>query len=188
MPASSVVGMRRECLPGVRIAAIAAVAIGSTGCSLVLDFSESAIPGDATPDSPFSDVECQLAEPNNSAAEAIVFDPAVHAMAAVCQTSPGVDDRDFYRFTVAAGITMVTVRIDFTSSPTGDLDLRLYDGTGTTVLGSSVGFADTEQIVCPGTSPLCNQNMPLPEGDYLFEVFPAIAGAANRYSITLSQQ
>ena len=156
------------------------------GCSLILDFSDGAIPVDATADTPFSQAECDYKEPNDSIAIAAVFDPAEVGPAAICSTTEGVDDHDFYRFTVPAGITTVRIRITFQTSPTGDLDLRLYDKTGATVLSSSVGFMDVEEITCPGQSPLCNQNMMLAPDDYIFEVYSGVAGGANRYDISLS--
>lgn len=156
------------------------------GCSLVLDFSDEAIPKDATPDSPFSEEECNFKEPNDSVAEPALFDPTEIGPAAICERNVGVQDRDFYKFTVPAGTTVTTIRITFTSSATGDLDLRIYDGTGANILGSSTGFMDVEEIICPGQSPLCNQNMPLPAGDYLFEVFAPLVGGLNRYDIALT--
>jgi hypothetical protein len=162
--------------------ALSLLLAGTTGCSLLLDFSEDAVPKDATPDSAFSQAECDFKEPNDSAAEAALLDVAEVGPGAVCERSAGVQDRDFYRFTVPAGTTTVTVSISFVSSATGDLDLRLYDATGATVLASSVGFGDTEQIVCPGPSPTCAA---LAEGDYLFEVFSPVAGGANRYDLSL---
>ena len=160
--------------------------VGSTGCSLILDFSDEAIPKDATPDSPFSQAECDFKESNDSAAEAQLIDPAEVGPAAICERNVGVQDKDFYKFVVPAGTTSVTVRITFVTSATGDLDLRLYDGTGANVLGSSFGFQNEEQIVCPGAAPLCNGNMPLPEGEYLFEVYSPVNGGLNRYDIALT--
>lgn len=151
------------------------------GCSLVLDFSESAIPVDATPDSPFTQAECDYLEPNNSIAEAAMLAPTDVGPAAICPGS--VEDRDFYKFAVPAGATRVTVRITFMSSSTGDLELRLTDATGATLLGTSRGFGNEEVLVCPGQSPMCPM---LAEGEYVFEVFPAIAGSVNRYDIALT--
>ena len=159
---------------------------GSAGCSLILDFSDDAIPKDATADSPFSEAECEFKEPNDNAAEAQPFAASDVGPAAICERIAGVQDKDFYRFTVPAGTTTVTVRITFVTSATGDLDLRLYDSTGANVLGSSFGFQNEEQIVCPGAAPLCNGNMPLPEGDYLFEVYSPVNGGVNRYDIALT--
>jgi hypothetical protein len=156
--------------------------VGTAGCSLLLDFSEDQIPKDATADSAFSQAECDFKEPNDNALEAALFDVSEVGPGAVCERTVGLQDRDFYKFTVPAGIVTVTVSISFLSSATGDLDLRLYDGAGAAVLASSVGFMDTEQIVCPGQSPTCAA---LAEGEYLFEVFSPVAGGANRYDISL---
>ena len=87
--------MIRECL----LVAVAPLA----GCSLVLDFSDSAIPIDAPPDSPYTDEQCGYLEPNNSLAEASVVTSTETGPAAIC--AEDVEDRDFYRFTVPAGIT-----------------------------------------------------------------------------------
>jgi len=152
------------------------------GCSLLLDFSNDAIPKDGTADSPFSQAECDYKEPNDSAQSAAALDPAVDTgPGAIC---PGaVDDHDFFKFTVPAAIASVSVSISFTNSPTGDLDLRLYDKTGASVLSRSSGFGDQETIVCPGQSPACPA---LAADDYVFEVFPALAGAVNAYTIAVT--
>lgn len=149
------------------------------GCSLLLDFSNGAIPKDGPAESPFSQAECDYKEPNDSANGAAVIDPTVDTgPAAIC--AGGIDDHDFYRFTVPAAITTVRVAIMFTNGPTGDLDLRLYDKTGTTVLSRSSGFGDSETIVCPGASPSCPA---LAADDYIFEVFPALTGSVNAYTM-----
>ena len=82
----------------------------------------------------------------------------------------------------------ITISISFISSTTGDLDLRLVDTTGTTIHASSFGFGNIEKIVCPGVSPLCTlgNTPPIPAADYVFEVFPAVPGATNRYDIALT--
>ena len=150
------------------------------GCSLILDFGESAVPIDAAIDAPFSQAECDYLEPNNTAAEAAMLAVTDVGPAAIC---PGdTEDRDFYKFTVPAGITKVTIRIAF-KNMSGDLDLRLSDPTGATILGTSRGFVDDEVLVCPGQSPMCPT---LAEGDYVFEVFPAVPGTVNRYDIALT--
>jgi hypothetical protein len=154
------------------------------GCSLVLDFSDGAIPADAATDSAFSEAECDFGEPNDSIETAMPITASDVGPAAICERLPGVQDRDFYRFTVPENTATVSVKITFVSSARGDLDLRLYDKTGATLLGMSVGFMDVEEIVCPGVSPDCNQNMPLPPDDYIFEVFSPVSGA-NRYDIAL---
>jgi len=152
------------------------------GCSLLLDFSDNAIPKDATPDLPFNQAECDYKEPNDSADTAPAIDPAVDmGPGAIC---PGaVDDHDFYKFTVPASIATVVVKIIFTNSASGDLDLRLYDKTGASVLSRSSGFGDEETITCPGASPSCPM---LAADDYVFEVFPALSGSVNSYSMQIT--
>ncbi|MDQ3370302.1 MAG: PPC domain-containing protein [Myxococcota bacterium] len=162
--------MVRECL------AVLALVPG-TGCSLILDFSESAV---TPPDAAFSQAECDFKEPNNALAEAALFDPADVGPAAICTAPGATDDRDFYKLTVPAA-TSVTITITFVSTPTGDLDLKLTDTAGAT-LGQSRGFGDRESITCPGAAPLCSA---LAAGDYVFEVFPAQAGMTNRYDIAV---
>jgi hypothetical protein len=164
------------------LVALAALGLaGASGCSLTLDFSPSAIPIDAAPYAPN---ECEFGEPNNAPEEATMLELTDVGPAAICAGPAGSpDDRDFYRFTVPAGTTSVTVRVTFLSS-IGDLDLRITDLTGGTVLGQSRGFGDSEAVVCPASSPVCNA---LPPGDYLFEVFGATPGTVNRYELALTR-
>ncbi|MBC7976999.1 MAG: PPC domain-containing protein [Myxococcales bacterium] len=145
-----------------------------SGCSLALDFSDQAIPIDAALDAPFAEAECAYGEPNDTAAMASPLAPADRGPAAICS----VDDRDFYRITVPELTAQVELRIGFTHSETGDLDLRLTRKTGET-LAQSVGFSDGEAIVCPGTAPPCAM---LAADDYVLEVFPG-PDATNRYTI-----
>jgi hypothetical protein len=168
----------------IRALGLAAIGLGQAGCSLILDFSDGAIPKDASIDSAFSQAECDFGEPNDSAAAATAL-AAGTSSAAIC--SMGFDDHDFYKITVPAATAKLTVSASFLSSATGDLDLRLLSADGATVHSSSVGFGNTEQIVCPGASPACalGATPPIPEGDYLLEVFPAVAGAQNRYDIAV---
>ena len=42
------------------------VFIHTAGCSLILDFSNKAIPIDAAIDAPYTDVECMYKEPNDT--------------------------------------------------------------------------------------------------------------------------
>lgn len=150
--------------------------LGASSCSLLLDFG-----GPAGIDAPYTEAECAYGEPNDTPALATPLTPADLGPAAICAGEPA--DRDFYRFTVPAGTASVSVRVSFTNRPNGDLDLRLTDATGATTFGQSRGFDDVEEIVCPGTSPPCQA---LPEGEYAFEVFPALPGAVNRYDLSLS--
>lgn len=168
--------MVRECLPGL----VAAIALGpAAGCSLILDFSDSAIPIDAQPDAVYSEEQCAFMEPNNTLAEAVMVASGDTGSAAICVADP--EDRDFYKFTVPAATASVTVKINFTNRAGGDLDLRILDSTGMMV-AQSRGFLDGETIICPALSPRCDA---LAAGDYVFEVFPALGGAVNSYDYQL---
>jgi hypothetical protein len=161
--------------------ALASLLCGLSGCSLVLDFSDGAAPTDGSLDAPFSDADCAYKEPNDSVATAAALVIADTGPAAIC---PGAtEDHDFYRFTVPANTSLVQVKIDFASSPTGDLDLRLYDKTGATVLARSSSFGNEELIACPGSSPPCATLAP---DDYVFEVFPAVDDAVNTYTFAIT--
>jgi hypothetical protein len=165
--------MVREC------ALALALTLSSTGCSLVLDFS-----GDvkATVDAPYSMVECDYKEPNDTRETAAVLDVAEVGLAAICPTMMGVDDHDFYKITLPAS-SMVQFKISYNFFATGDVDLQLTDAGGA-VLSSSRGFDNDEIIACPGSSPPCVG--PLAAGDYVLEVFPAQPGMANRYDIAIT--
>jgi hypothetical protein len=168
--------MVRECLGGL------AFVLAGSGCSLVLSFGNDQIPKDAEIDGPSTQEECDYKEPNDSADMAAPITELDVGPAGICSPTPGIDDHDFYKFTVPALTASVTVRITFENRP-GDLDLRLYDKTGATVLGRSSGIANGETIVCPAASPPCAMLAP---DDYIFEVFPATAGTVNRYDIALT--
>jgi len=149
------------------------------GCSLVLDFSDKAIPKDAMIDAPYTADECAYKEPNDSLATAAPVTPADTGPAAICAD----DMADDYKFTVA-GANTVTVAIQFTNRPGGDLDLELDDAMGNRV-SISRGFGDGETIVCPGAAPAC---VKLVDGDYVMKVFPAVAGAVNAYTFSIQIQ
>ncbi len=166
----------------LRKIAFAIVAMGTTGCSFVLDFSSKAIPIDAQIDAPYTADECAFDEPNDTPATAVMVSSTDTGPAAICPTTTGTDDLDFYLFTVPAMTASVTVSIAFTDA-LGDLDLELFDSTGTTMLAQSRGFGDGESITCPGASPFCAA---LAAGNYIFEVFPAIAGATNFYTFSVT--
>jgi hypothetical protein len=166
--------MVRECLIGLVLAQLA-------GCSLILDFSESAIPIDAQIDAPYTDDECAFMEPNDSADTAMTLTPDVTGPAAICAGAS--EDHDFYKFTVPPATASVQITISFTNRPTGDLDLRLLDKTGATKLAESRGFGDNETITCPATSPPCAM---LAADDYVFEVLPGLTGSVNNYTIALT--
>ena len=171
--------MAREC----RLLALVALSSASAGCSLILDFSSSAVPIDAEIDAPYTQEQCDLKEPNNTTDEAGMNAMLVSgdtATAAICAGE--TEDHDFYKFTVPSGTTKVQFKITFQNGPTGDLDLRLINATGM-MMAQSRGFGNDETIVCPAVSPACQMLAP---GDYYAEVFPAIAGAVNFYDYTLT--
>lgn len=165
--------MVRECLVGL-------VLVGASGCSLVLDFSSSAIPLDAQIDAPYTQEQCDYKEPNDSFDTAALVTSADTGTAAICGGE--TEDHDFYKFTVPAGTTKVAIKITFSNRPSGDLDLRLSNASGVSIAASR-GFGDEELITCPAASPSCPM---LAAGDYIFEVFPAIAGAVNFYDFQLT--
>jgi hypothetical protein len=166
--------MLRECarLP------IAAIATVCTGCSVLLDFDQAPL-GDAAVDGPFTQAECSYKEPNDSFATAVMVEASDQGPAAICPPMPGVDDRDFYKFTVNSATVTVSIML---TRQGGDLDIKLYDGFGT-MQAQARGFGNTEMIVCPGPSPACP--MLSVGSDYVLEVFPAIAGAANAYTFSI---
>ncbi len=149
------------------------------GCSLVLDFSDKAIPKDAQIDAPYTADECAYKEPNDTVDTAAMITSADTGPAAICANDPG----DYYKFAVA-GATTVTVAIQFTNRPGGDLDLELLDTAGTQV-SISRGFGDGETIVCPGAAPACPK---LADGDYVMRVFPAVTGDVNAYTFSVQIQ
>lgn len=161
--------MLRECVALLFLALI-------PGCSLILDFDKGP-PADAAIDAPYTQAECDFKEPNDSLAAAAPLDPSETGPAAICAATP--EDRDFYKFTTVN--ETVTVGIQFTNRPGGDLDIKLYDSAGV-MLSQSRGFGDGEIIVCPGASPTCPMLEP---GEYILEVFPAVPGSVNTYTITL---
>jgi hypothetical protein len=163
----------------VRECAASLLLVPAAGCSLILDFSDSAIPRDAEPDAPYSAAECAYKEPNDTIDTAAPIATADTGPAAIC--AGDVEDRDFYRFTVPAMATRVEIRIETAFRTTGDLELRLHDNDGAPQF--SMGFVDQERIVCPGAG----QPTPCPTlaaGDYVFEVFPA-TGSVNRYTFAV---
>ena len=165
--------MLRECVA-------AWLAIPATGCSLLLDFSDQAIPRDAAPDAPYSAEECAYKEPNDTLSGAAPIAASETGPAAIC--AGGLEDFDFYRFTVPAGTTRVEIRLDSVFREGGDLDLRLLDANATR-LAASHTFTDQERITCPGTAPPCAA---LVAGEYVFEVLPSETGSVNRYTFAVT--
>lgn len=154
------------------------------GCSLILDFSNRAVPEDAAIDSRLPSAACAFGEPNNTAATAFAIQATDTGPAAICTDGDaGTDDTDYYAFTVPMGTTTTTISISFTNAD-GDLDLALYDGNAT-FLTASRGFTDGEMIVCPGAAPSCAALQP---GTYLFEVLGASGGVQNSYTFSVATQ
>jgi Bacterial pre-peptidase C-terminal domain len=151
------------------------------GCSLILDFSDKAGVHDASLDGPYTKDECDYKEPNDTIDTAAVIDPTVDmGPAAICKTTAGEDD-DYYKFTVPAGITKVTLKL-IDAPGGGDLDLKLYDSTGN-VVGQSRNFSDSETLICPAVSPACPS---LPAADYVFEVLPGSPVNLNNYTFSVT--
>lgn len=169
--------MVRECRFGV--VALPTIALLASGCSLILDFSSSAVPVDAEVDAPYTAEQCEYKEPNNTVGEAAMVTTADTGTAAICAAES--EDRDLYKFTVPANTAKVEIKITFTNRPSGDLDLKLSDATGM-MIAQSRGFGNDETIICPAASPACPA---LAAGDYIFEVFPALTGAVNFYDFSL---
>lgn len=145
----------------------------------MLDFSDKAIPKDAMVDAPYTADECAYKEPNDSVDTAAMITASDTGPAAICADDQG----DFYKFTVA-GATTVTVGIQFTNRPGGDLDLELLDAAGVRQ-SISRGFGDGETITCPGSAPACAA---LADGDYVMRVFPATSGSVNAYTFSVAIQ
>ena len=165
--------MHREC-------AVACLLVFAPGCSLILNFSESAAPHDAPYDAPYNAAECAYGEPNQTPQTAFKITPGVDTgPAAICPGNTG----SYFAFAVPAGTNTVTVALTFTSV-NGDLNLILDDASGTE-LATSLGFGNGQQIVCPAFSPPCSA---LAAGNYLFEVTPAVPGATNDYTFSVTLQ
>jgi hypothetical protein len=151
---------------------VALVGLSLCGCSLILDFDGDLVDGapepmvDADPLAPDAPPDpATVLEPNNTMPEAATITAGTYGPMAV---SP-VGDHDFFRFTLTEA-HQVTVEAQFTQSM-GDLDMRLYDGTGTKI-GESAGFVDNETIECTAASALkCMNRMMLDAGDYYVEVY-----------------
>jgi hypothetical protein len=164
----------------VRECAVLILVFPVASCSWILDFSDRAIPTDARPDAPYSQAECDYKEPNDTFAAAAPIASGETGPAAICTAS--VEDHDFYRFTVPAGTAKVEVRISTMYRIGGDLDLRLYDRSGT-LLARSTGFGNDEVIDCPHPVLMCPT---LAADDYVFEVYPGVADSVNRYTFSVA--
>lgn len=170
-------GSVRVCTLGAVIAA----AVPGSGCSLILDFSDKAVPIDAMIDGPFPLSECLYKEPNDTIEQAAAVTAQDKGPGAICPNT--TDDHDFYRFNVPSGATSVTIKISFEARANGDLDLRLWDPLNpSNFISQSRGVGAGETITCPAQSPACPT---LAAQDYVFEVFPAVGGSVNDYTFTV---
>jgi hypothetical protein len=156
--------------------------LAQTGCSLILDFSDSAIPIDAAP---FTVEDCSFGEPNNTFEDATPIALTDLVTAGICGRE--TDDRDFYKFTVPAGTATLQIDVTGFDSKIGDLDLYLYNAQSQQQ-ALSAGVQDSERIVCPGAAPRCDLGMtpPIAEGEYTFEVRGGTPGTQNRYDIAIT--
>jgi hypothetical protein len=174
-----VAGMVRAPLGGTGRALAAlvwiALALASSGCQLLLDFSElsdggpsgdGSVPADAS-------VLCAANEPNETFEMATATTSG--ALGAVC----GDGDRDFYGFTVD-GNQDVELVVTFTAGAETDLELNLVDATGT-VLTVSTGLDADERI--EQSMALGNR---LAAGDYAAEVFGRSESVSNEYELIVA--
>lgn len=85
-------------------------------------------------------------------------------------------DPDWYRFTLgSSGRTGDAISIAFTHAQ-GDVDLTLYDSTGTVRLGGSAGVGNSESVSLAGFAP----------GSYLLQVYGYRNAANPAYTLTTS--
>lgn len=161
----------------VRAPALAwmALAVATSGCQLLLDFSELSDGGPRDDGSVPADASalCAANEPNDSVDMATAV--TTGALGAVC----GSGDRDFYSFTVD-GNQDVEVVVSFTAGAETDLELNLVDATGA-VLTISTGLDGDERI--EQSAALGNR---LAAGDYAVEIFGRSATVSNEYELIVS--
>jgi hypothetical protein len=161
----------------------AVCAVSSAGCEALLDFSvhDDAGPSDAAPiDAMLVPDPCTVLEPNDTVAEAMPLTTGEMRYAAICANDPA----DFYKVSLVAGQSL-DFKVLFKNAH-GDLDMQLYDATGSSVVAESRSFDDDEEVKCPndaGMSPTCDQ---LGAGDYIVKVFPAVPGTQNVYRLDVS--
>jgi Bacterial pre-peptidase C-terminal domain len=155
-------------------------ALGAGGCEVLLDFGvhADARPADAPPtDAMLVPDPCGVLEPDDNPAGAQLLTTGESRYAAICPAN----DIDYYKVHVATGQTL-DFKILF-KNKNGDLDLQLYDSSGTSLVAESRSFDDDEEIKCPndsGMSPTCTM---LSAGDYVVRVFAPVAGDTNVYRL-----
>ena len=166
----------------VRVSVALSIVALTPACSLVLNFDEKP-PADASFDAPYTQAECDYMEPNDDVTSAVMVTTTDTGPAAICKAAVGSpEDKDNYKFTVVNATVMVAIQ--FTNRPGGDLDIKLYKASDSTMVAQSRGFGDGETITCPGVSPSCPT---LGAGeDYVLEVFPAVTASVNSYTFTIT--
>ena len=150
-----------------------------SSCSLILSFDEGSMEeqGDASVDGGMNAELCEKFEPNNAVSDAIEMEFGSHA-AAIC---PGAD-RDFYSFQLTEGAALqISVAFKNGQSNQGDLDINLYDGSGSIVAMKS-SVADVESFEFSD-----EKENRLPGGKYILEIFGFNAMVTNDYTMTLEQ-
>ena len=91
--------------------------------------------------------------------------------------NPGLNDQDWYRFTINEARSRLLVSLDFDNADGSNLDLRLYNGaTGFQIADSSSNFA-TELIAVPSAQ--------ITAGDYLVRVISPRGSQAD-YALKIS--
>jgi hypothetical protein len=174
-------------MPRASLCSLAAVAL--SGCSLILDFSDSQIPKDAAPpDAFYSQAECSYDEPNDTFDTAASVTTADMGPAAICPNGTGTDDLDFYRFevtpTASPGSPTVTITLTYQDrGPTSALDLSLFDSTDS-LIASETDSLTTKTITCPSSDGIACPM--LGSAAYVFEVSPAMPGNINDYTFSLA--
>ncbi|HTJ44874.1 MAG TPA: hypothetical protein VL463_22360 [Kofleriaceae bacterium] len=165
------------------LAAACALALACGGCEVLLDFGvhADAGPADASPvDATLVPDPCTVMEPNDDVTTAMQLTTGENRYAAICPSN----DLDFYKVSIVQGQTL-----DFKAlfkNANGDLDLQLYDATGTSVVAESRSFDDDEEVKCPndtGMAPTCPA---LNAGDYVVKIFPAVPGTMNVYRLDVT--
>jgi hypothetical protein len=162
-----------------------------SGCSLILNFSDSAAPKDAAPpDAFYTAAECSYDEPNDTFDTAATVTTADMGPAAICPTGTGTDDLDFYRFEVApmstSGSGQVTITLTYQDrGPTSALDLSLFDATDS-LIAQETDSLTTKTITCPSSDGIACPM--LGSATYTFEVSPAAPGNINDYTFALAIQ
>ncbi|HEX4449987.1 MAG TPA: hypothetical protein VH143_03900 [Kofleriaceae bacterium] len=176
-------------MPRASLYSLAAVAL--SGCSLILDFSDSQIPKDAAPpDAFYTQAECSYDEPNDTFDTAASITTADMGPAAICPNGDATQDVDYYRFQVTtmatSGVAQVTITLTYQDrGPSSALDLALFDSTDS-LIASENDSLTTKTITCPSSDGIACPM--LGSASYAFEVSPATPGNINDYTFSLAIQ